>query len=157
MELKSRRRFCFLLKFNIAVNDSASQACHTTFDTSEQEGKMEALTCLCQSRALQSSEMSDPGKAEASDRDGSHSTACPSFGTNQSCVARRSELTTADCADREKFAIPTADGTVLKLKSGCKGKFAAWAVNLSVPSRILWICQPKHTGFENSVFSLYEK
>lgn len=86
MKLKGRKKFHFLLKFNIAEYDSASHVCHTTFDTSEQEGKLGALTRLCQSRALQSSEINGPGKAEASDRDGSHSTTCPSSGINHSHV-----------------------------------------------------------------------
>lgn len=43
---------------------------------------MDALTCLCQSRALQSSEINDPGMVEASDRGGSHSTTCPPPGAN---------------------------------------------------------------------------
>lgn len=60
MELKGRRRFYFLLKSNIVDCDSAAHVCHTTFDTSEQEGKMEALTCPWQSRALPSGEINDP-------------------------------------------------------------------------------------------------
>lgn len=86
MKLKGRKKFHFLLKFNIAEYDSVSHVCHTTFNTYEQEGKLGALTRLCQSRALQSSEINDPGKAEASDRDGSHSTTCPSSGINHSHV-----------------------------------------------------------------------
>lgn len=35
-------------------------------------------------------------------------------------MARLPERAVADCADPGKFAIPTADGTVLKLKPACK-------------------------------------
>lgn len=116
---------------------------------------MDALTCPCQSRALQSSEINDPGMVEASDRGGSHSTTCPPPGANQkTCVARPSELTTADSEDSGKSAVPTADGTILKLKPACKGKCCLGCESERSFKGMLWICQPKHTGFENSVFSL---
>lgn len=67
------------------------------------------------------------------------------------CVARPSELTAADCADPGKSEIPTADGTVLKLKSGCKGKYCLGCESECFFKGILCICQPKHTGSDNSV------
>lgn len=66
--------------------------------------------------------LNGPRKAQASDGNGRkhNPTSVSAMRTNCShCPAKLSELVVAHSADPGKFAVPTADGTILTVKSAC--------------------------------------
>lgn len=108
----------------------------------------------CNPRAL--AQQSPNNSPKSDERFGALSSMGAHMGTkSQSCAGRLGELAVADCAQPGKFAIPTADGTVLKLNSACEAARGniAWAANVKAPARgscgvSLLICQHKQTALK---------